>query len=145
MLGVDSLESLDCKEIKPVNPKGNQSWILIGRTDVEAEAPILQPLDVKSWLIRKDPYAEKDGRQEEKGDNRGWEGWRASPTQWTWIWAHPTRYWSTEEAGGLQPIGRRVGHDWVTNAFTLNMENLTVLVFKSLKLAAEKILSIKST
>ena len=62
------LESpLDCKEIKPVNPKGNQSWIFIGRTDAEAEAPILWPPDVKNWLIGKDPDAGKDWRQEEKG------------------------------------------------------------------------------
>ena len=59
--------SLDCKEIKSVNPKGNLSWIFIGRTDAEAEAPILSSPDVKNWLIRKDPDAEKDWRQEEKG------------------------------------------------------------------------------
>ena len=58
---------LDCKEVKPVNPKGNQSWIFIGRTDVEAEAPILWPHDGKNWLIGKNPDAEKDWRQEEKG------------------------------------------------------------------------------
>ena len=63
-----ALESpLDCKEIKPVNPKWNQPWIFIGRTDGEAEASILWPPDVKSWLIGKDPEAEKDWRQEEKG------------------------------------------------------------------------------
>ena len=63
-----TLESpLDYKEIKPASPKGNQSWIFIGRTDAEAEAPILWPPDVKSWLIRKDPDAGKDWRQEEKG------------------------------------------------------------------------------
>ena len=62
------LESpLDCKEIKPVNPKGNQSWIFIGRTDAEAEAPTLWPPDVKNWLIGKDPDAGKDWGQEEKG------------------------------------------------------------------------------
>ena len=58
---------LDCKEIKPSNPKGNQPWIFIGRTDVEAEAPILWPPDAKNQLTRKDPDAEKDRRQEEKG------------------------------------------------------------------------------
>ena len=58
---------LDSKEIKPVNPKGNQSWILIGKTDAEAETPILWPPDVKNWLIWKDPDAGKDWRQEEKG------------------------------------------------------------------------------
>ena len=58
---------LDCKEIQPVHPRGNQSWIFIGRSDAEAEAPILWPPDVKNWLICKDPDAEKDWRQEEKG------------------------------------------------------------------------------
>ena len=58
---------LDCKEIKPVNPKGNQSWIFNGKTDAEVEAPILWPPDVKSQLLRKDPDAGKDWRQKEKG------------------------------------------------------------------------------
>ena len=58
---------LDCKEIKPINPKVNQSWIFIGRTDVEAETPILWQPDSKNWLIGKDPNAVKDWRQEEKG------------------------------------------------------------------------------
>ena len=62
-----TLESpLDCKEIQPVNPKGNQPWISIGRTDVAAEAPILWPPDAKSWLSGKDPDIGKDGRQKEK-------------------------------------------------------------------------------
>ena len=93
-----TLESLlDCKEIEPVHPKGNQSWIFIGRTDAEAETPVLWPPDVKNWLIRKDPDAGKDGGQEEKGetedetadginehefeqtpgDSEGQEAWRA--------------------------------------------------------------------
>ena len=63
----DSWESLDCKEIQPVHSKGNQSWMFIRRTDVEAETPILWPSDAKSWLIFKDPNAGKDWRQEEKG------------------------------------------------------------------------------
>ena len=58
---------LDCKEIKPVNPKGNQPWIFIGRTDAEAEAPILWQPDAKSWLIGKDPDAGKDWKLKEKG------------------------------------------------------------------------------
>ena len=63
-----TLESpLDCKEIQPVHPKGDQSWMLIGRTDAEAETPILWPPDAKSWLIGKDPDARKDWGQEEKG------------------------------------------------------------------------------
>ena len=75
-----TLESpLDCKEIKPVNPKGDQPWIFIGRTDAEAEVPILWLLDVKSWIIGKDPDAGKDWRQEEKGTTEdemvGWHHW----------------------------------------------------------------------
>ena len=63
-----TLESpLDCEKIQPVHPKGDQFWVFIGRTDVEAETPILWPLDVKRWLIWKDPDAGKNGGQEEKG------------------------------------------------------------------------------
>ena len=78
---------LDCKEIQPVHPKGDQSWIFTGRTDAEGEAPTLCPPDVKSRLIWNDPDAGKDWGQEE-GDDRGWDGWMASPTQWTWVWAN---------------------------------------------------------
>ena len=75
-----TLESpLDCKEIKPVNPKGNQPWIFTGRTDAEAEASVLWPPDVKSWLTGKDPDDRKDRRQEEKGTTEdemvGWRHW----------------------------------------------------------------------
>ena len=74
------LESpLDCKEIQPVHPKGDQSWVFIGRTDVEAETPIIWPPDAKSWLIWKDRDAGKDWRQEEKGTTQdemaGWHHW----------------------------------------------------------------------
>ena len=65
----------DCKEIKSVHPKGNQSWIFITRTDAEAEAPILRPPDAKNWLIIKDPDAGKDWRQEEKGTTEEMVGW----------------------------------------------------------------------
>ena len=58
---------LDCKEIQPINPKGNQPWLFIGRTDAEAETPILWPPDEKNWLIGEDPDAGQDWRQEEKG------------------------------------------------------------------------------
>ena len=75
---------LDCMEIKPVNSKGNQYWRFIGGTDAEAEAPVLWPPDVKSWLIGKDPDVGKDWRHEEK-EMTGWDGWMASPTQWTWV------------------------------------------------------------
>ena len=80
---------LDGKEIKPVNPKGNQPWIFIGRTD--AEAPILWPPDARSWLIGKDPDAGKDWKQKEKRGGRGWDGKIAPPAQWTWIWSRSRR------------------------------------------------------
>ena len=71
-----TLESpLDCKEIKPVNPKGNQLWIFIGRIDVEAEAPIFWPSDAKSQLIGKDPDAGKDWRQEKETTEDEMVGW----------------------------------------------------------------------
>ena len=70
---------LDCKEIKPVNPKGNQPWIFTGRTDAKAETPILWPPDAKSWLTGKDPDAGKDWGQEEKAATEdemvGWYHW----------------------------------------------------------------------
>ena len=70
---------LDCKEIQQVHPKGDQSWVFIGRTDVEAETPILWPPDVKNWLIGKDPDAGKDWRWKEKGTTEdgmvGWHHW----------------------------------------------------------------------
>ena len=70
---------LDCKEVKLVNLKGNQYWIFIGKTDAEAETPIFWPPDVKNWLVRKDPDAGKDWRQEEKGMTEdemvGWQHW----------------------------------------------------------------------
>ena len=79
-----TLESpLDCKEIRPVHPKGNQSWIFTGRTDAEAEAPIFWPPDVKKWLIGKDPDAGKDWRQEEK------EMTEDEMIRWQhWLYAH---------------------------------------------------------
>ena len=81
---LDSLESpLDCKEIQLLNPKGNQPWISIGRTDAEAKAPILWPPDVKSWLIGKSSWCWERPKAEGERDDRGWDGWMASPSPWT--------------------------------------------------------------
>ena len=107
-----TLESpLDHREIKPVNPKGNQSWLFIWRTDAAAETPILWLPDVKNWLIGKDPDAGKDWRQ----DDRGWNGWMASLTRWTWFWASSGSWGWTGKPGVLWSMGsQRVGHDWAT-------------------------------
>ena len=103
MLLEKTLESpLDCKEIQPVNTKGNPSWI--GGTDAKAETPILWPLVAKNWLIWKDPDAGKDWRQEEKG-TREWDGWMTSPTGWTWVWVNSGSWWWTGRPGVLQSMG----------------------------------------
>ena len=114
-----TLESpLDCKEIQPVHPQGNQSWIFIGRTDAEAETPVLWPPDAKNWLIGKDPAAGKDWRWKEKGitEDEPWgDGWIVSPTRWTWVWIGSRSWWWTGKPGVLQSMGlQRVGHDWPT-------------------------------
>ena len=88
VLGKPLESPLDCKEIQPVHPEGNQSWVLIGRTDAEAEAPILWPPDVKKWLIEKTLMLRKAAGE---GDDRGWDGWMASLTRWTWVWASSRR------------------------------------------------------
>ena len=83
--------TLDCKEIQPVHPKGNQPWIFIGRTDAEAETPILWPPDAKIWLIWR-PWCW--GRLKVgEGDDREWDGGMASPTQWTWVWVSFGSWW----------------------------------------------------
>ena len=89
---------LDYKEIQPVHSKENQSWIFIGRTDAEAEAPILWPPDVNNWHIGKVPDAGKDWRQEEKGmtDN--------VMVEWTWVWASSGSWWWTGKPGVLQSM-----------------------------------------
>ena len=92
---------LDCKEIQPVHPKVDQSWVFIGRTDFEAETPILWPPDVKSWLIWKDPQCWERLRAGEEGDDRGWDGYIASPIQWTWAWVDSRSWWWTGRPGML--------------------------------------------
>ena len=105
---------LDCKEIQPVHSKGDQSWVLIGRTDAEAETLILWPPHAKCWLIGKDPDAGRDWGQEEKGMT-GWDGWMASWTRWTWVWVNTGKWWWTGRPGVLQFMGsQRIGYDWVT-------------------------------
>ena len=106
--------SLDSKEIQPVHLKGNQPWIFTERTDAEVEAPVFWSSDVNSWLIGKVPDAGKDWGQEEKGTG-GWDGWMASPTQWTWVWAKSGRYWRTGKPGVLQTKGsQKIRHAWAT-------------------------------
>ena len=106
--------SLDCKEIQLVHPKADQSWMFIGRTDVEAETPILWPLDAKSWLIWKYSGAGKDWGQEEKGMIEGeMAGWHHRLNGHVWV--NSGSWWWTGRPGMLRFMGsRRVRHNWVT-------------------------------
>ena len=112
---------LDCKRIKPVNPKRNQSWIFIGRTEAEAEAPILWLPDVKSWCTGKDHDAGKDWRQEEMGTTEDeMVGWHHRLNGHDW--ASPGRWWRTGKPGVLQSMGsQRAGHTWATEQQQGNM------------------------
>ena len=110
------LESpLDCKVIQPVHHKGDQFWVIIGRTDVEAETPILWPPDGKSWLTGKRPWHWERLRAGGEGDDRGCNGWMTSLTQWTWVWVDSRSWWWSGRPGVLRFMGsQRVAHDWVT-------------------------------
>ena len=102
-----TLESpLDYKEIQPVHPKGDQSWVFIGRTDIEAEMPIFWLPDAKSWLIWKDPNIGKDWGQEEKG---------TTEDEMVWVWVDSGSWWWIGRPGVLRFMGsQRVWHDWTT-------------------------------
>ena len=81
-----TLESpLDCKEIQPVHPKGNQSWIFLGKIDAKAQTSIPWPHDMESWLIWR-PWCWERLKAGGEADDRGWDGWMASLTPWTWVW-----------------------------------------------------------
>ena len=110
-----TLESpLDCKEIQPVHSEDDQPWDFFGRNDAKAETLVLWPPHAKSWLIGKDWCWEGLGAGRE-GDDRGWDGRMASPTQWTWVWVNSRSWWWTGRPGMLQFMGsQRVRHDWVT-------------------------------
>ena len=104
---------LDCKEIQPVHPKGDQSLVFIGRTDVGAEVPIPRPPDVMNWRIRKAWCWDRLKAGGER-DSR-WDGWMALPTEWTWVWASSGRWWRTGKPGMLQSMGSQtVGHNLAT-------------------------------
>ena len=125
-VGEDSWESLGLQEIQPVHPKGDQSWVFIGRTDVEVETSIFWPPDAKSWLTWKDPYAGKDWGQEEKGTTEDeMVGWHHQLNGHEFEWTLGVG----DGHGMLQFMGsRRVGHDWATE---LNWTELKRVDLKS--------------
>ena len=115
-----TLESLlDCKEIQPVHSEGDQPWDFFGGNDAEAETPVLWPPHAKSWLIGKDWCWEGLGAGGE-GDDRGWDGWMASLTWWTWVWVNSGSLWWTGRPGVLWFMGlQRVRYDWTELNWTV--------------------------
>ena len=123
-----TLESpLDCKEIQPVHPKGDQSWVFIGRTDVETETNTLATWCEELTHLKR-PWCWERLRAGEEGDNIGWDGWMASPTWWIWVWVSSWSWWRTGKPGVLQSMGsqRVSGHNW---AAELNWMMLLVMFF----------------
>ena len=111
-----TLESpLDCKKIQPVYPKGNQPWMLIGRTEVEAETTNILATWCAELTHLKRLWCWERLKAGGKGDDRGWDGWMASATQQTWVWVSSRSWWWTGRPDVLQSRGSQiVGHNWAT-------------------------------
>ena len=130
-----TLESpLDCKEIQPVHPKGNQSWVFIGRTDAEAETPVLWPPYAKSWLIGKDPDAGRDWGQEGKGDDRGWDGWMAITDSMEMGLSRLRELVMDREAWRAAIHGVSKSQTRLSDWTELNWESIRALIFKLARL-----------
>ena len=110
------LESpLECKEIQLVHPKGDQSWVFFRRNDAKAETPVLWPPHEKELTRWKRPWCWERLREGGKGGEKGWDGWMASPTRWTWVWVNSRSWWWTGRPGVLWFMGSQiVRHDWAT-------------------------------
>ena len=113
-VGEDSWESLDSKEIQPVHPNGNQSWMSLEGLMLKLNINTLATW-CKELTHLKRPWYWERLKVGGEGDNRGWDGWMASLTQWTWVWVNSRSWWRTGRPGVLQSMGSQsVGHDWVT-------------------------------
>ena len=109
------LSPLDCKEIQPVHLKGDQSWVFTGRTDAKAETLILWPAHAKGLTHWKRLWCWEGLGAGGEGNDRGWDGWMASPARWTWVWVNSRSWWWTERPGVLCfTESQRVTHDWAT-------------------------------
>ena len=114
-VGEDSWESLGLQEIKPFSPKGNQSWIFIGRTNTAAEIPNTLATWCEEMTHWKRPCCWDRLKAGGVGDDRGWDDWMASPTPLTWVWKSFRSWWWTGMPGVLQSMGLQiVGYDWAT-------------------------------
>ena len=119
----------NCKEIQPVRSKGDQPWLFFERNDAKAEAPVLWPPHVKSWLTLM--LGGIGGRRRRGRQRMRWlDG--ISPTRWTWVWVNSGSWWWTGRPGVLQFMGsQRVGHDWVTelNWTDLNWRDRSKIIY----------------
>ena len=113
-----TLESpLDYKEVQPVHPKGDQSWVFTGCWSWKSNTLATWHEELTHW---KRLWCWKGLGAGGEGDDRGWDGWMASPTQWTWVWVNSGSWWWTGRLGMLQFMGsQRVGHDRATSLFTI--------------------------
>ena len=124
----------ESEEIKPVNLKGNQLWIFIGRTDAEAKAPVFWSTDVNSRLIA---WCWERLRAKGVEGIRGWDGWMVSPMQWTWTWANFRRWWRTERPSVLQSmVLQKFRHDCVRateqqKGILLNINGVFIIILKT--------------
>ena len=96
---------LDCKEIQPVHPKGDQSWVFIGRPDAEAETPTLWPIWCEEPSHWERPWCWERLKTGGEGADREWDGWMALPMQWTWIWVSSKSWWWTWKPGVMKSMG----------------------------------------
>ena len=109
------LSPLDCKEIQPVHPKGDQSWVFIGRTDAKSWNSNTLATSCEELTHWKRPWCWERLKVGGEGDDRGWDGWMASPTRCTWVWVNSGCWWWTGRPGVLRFMGsQRVGHNWAT-------------------------------
>ena len=106
---------LDCKEIQPVHSKGDQPWVFFGRNDAKAETPVLWATSYEELTHWKRLWCWEGLGAGGEGNNRGGDGWMASPTRWTWVWVNSGSWWWTGRLGVLWFMGsQRVRHDWAT-------------------------------
>ena len=130
--GLSSLESpLDCKEIQPVHPKGNQSWIFTRRTDAWSCNSNTLATWFEELTVWKRPWCWERLKAGEEGDDRGWDGLMTSLTHWNWVWTSSGSWWWTGKPGMLQSMGsQRARHDWVTELnCTIFLDSTCMLIY----------------
>ena len=117
---------LDCKEIQPFHSEGDQPWVFFGRNDAKAETPVTLATSCEELTHWKRLWCWEGLGAGGKGDERGWDGWMASPTRWTWIWVNSGSWSRTGRPGVLRFVGsQRVGHDWAAE-LNWNISKVTV-------------------